>query len=236
MVVPVFGEGFNMAAILIVEDDANARLLTKLQLNKNYIVLEAGDGVVALEVLAHHCVDLIVSDAMMPRMDGYEFVRRLREMNNTVPIIMLTARRGWEDKRTGFSLGADDYMTKPLNYEELMWRIQALLRRTKMAGERTIILGEVSIDADRYTVARGNEVQELPKKEFELLHKLLSYPGIVFTKLQLLDDIWGYDSESDESTIKTHISRLRHRFACYEEFSIVTVRGLGYKGEIHIES
>ena len=190
----------------------------------------------ALAYLENRKADLIVADVMMPRMDGYALVRRLRENGNQIPVLLLTAKQAFEDKREGFSTGIDDYMTKPVNFEELHWRLEALLRRARIASEQQITIGSVTLDQRTYTLTRQAEVLELPKKEFELLYKLLSYPGQIFTRNQLLDDIWGYDSESGEDTIKTHISRLRNRLRKITEFRIVTIKGLGYRADIKEES
>ncbi len=221
-----------MATILVVEDDKNTRLLTCARLKPHYTVVTATDGQEALDIFYKQHIDLIVADIMMPNMDGYELVRLLREYRQDVPVIMLTAKQTFEDKKKGFSTGTDDYLIKPVDYEELLWRIQALLRRSKISSERRIQIGDVIINADNYTVARKDDVMELPKKEFELLFKLLSYPSVIFTKEQLLEEIWGFDTDSDDSTIKTHISRLRAKFDIWAEFQIVTIRGLGYKAEI----
>lgn len=222
-----------MTTILVVEDDKNTRLLTTARLKPHYNVVTACDGEQALDIFYSQHIDLIIADIMMPNMDGYELVRTLREYKQDVPVIMLTAKQTFEAKRQGFSNGTDDYMTKPVNYEELLWRIEALLRRAKINTDKQISLGAVTINAENYTVSRGKEIITLPKKEFELLYKLLSYPDMIFTKDQLLEDIWGYDTDSDENTIKTHISRLRGKFDGWNEFSIITIRGLGYKAEIH---
>lgn len=221
-----------MATILLVEDEASMRLLTCAKLKPYYTVATASDGQEALEYLENRRVDLIVADVMMPRMDGYTLVRRLREDGNQIPVLLLTAKQAFEDKREGFSSGIDDYMTKPVNFEELRWRLEALLRRARIASEQQITIGGVTLDQRTYTLNRRGETLELPKKEFELLYKLLSYPGQIFTRNQLLDDIWGYDSESGEDTIKTHISRLRNRLRDVTEFRIVTIKGLGYRAEI----
>lgn len=221
-----------MATILIVEDDKNIRLLTSARLKPHYAILTACDGEEALDIFYKQHVDLIVADIMMPHMDGYELVKCLREYRQNVPVIFLTAKSAFEDKRKGFASGIDDYMTKPVNYEELLWRIEALLRRASINADRQIKIGAVTVDATNYTVSRNSERIELPKKEFELLFKLLSYPGMIFTKDQLLEDIWGMETDSSDSTIKTHINRLRNRFGDWEEFEIVTIRGLGYKLEL----
>lgn len=220
-----------MATVLIVEDDKNTRLLTAARLKPYYTVLTACDGEEALDLFYKQHVDLIVADIMMPNMDGYELVRTLRSYHQDVPVIMLTAKDAFEDKRLGFSTGTDDYMTKPVNHEELLWRIEALLRRAKIHADKRIIIGAVTADSSNYTVSRADTADsiELPRKEFDLLFKLLSYPDVIFTKNQLLEDIWGYETDSDENTVKTHISRLRNKFDSWKEFQIVTVRGLGYK-------
>lgn len=237
-----------MATVLIVEDDKNTRLLTTARLKPHYDVVTACDGEEALDVFYSQHIDLIIADIMMPNMDGYELVRTLREYKQDVPVIMLTAKQTFEDKKQGFSTGTDDYMIKPVNYEELLWRIEALLRRAKISTDKKIVIGAVTVNAENYTVSRTcsddtsgtssaahtdtTKTISLPKKEFELLYKLLSYPDMIFTKDQLLEDIWGYDTDSDENTIKTHISRLRNKFEGWNEFKIITIRGLGYKAEI----
>ena len=221
-----------MITVLIVEDDNSTRLVTKLHLKNEYHILEAANGIEALELLERQQVNLIIADVMMPHMDGYEFVRQLRMTDKTTPVLLLTAKKEWQDKKNGFALGIDDYMTKPVHYEELLWRVRALLRRAQINDEKKIVIGDVIISEDSNMVIRGEERITLPKKEFELLFKLLSYPNKVFTTSQLLDTIWGYETDSDETTVRTHINRLRKRFTGYQEFEIVTVRGLGYKGEI----
>lgn len=218
-----------MATILIIEDEKNIRLLTAARLKPYYTILTACDGNEALDIFYRQHIDLIIADIMMPNMDGYELVKCLREYNQNVPVIFLTAKSAFDDKRKGFASGIDDYMTKPVNYEELLWRIKALLRRASINASRRITIGAVIVDADSYTVSRENEQIELPKKEFDLLFKFLSYPGIIFTKDQLLSDIWGMDTDSSDSTIKTHINRLRNKFGDWKEFEITTIRGLGYK-------
>lgn len=221
-----------MATILIVEDDRNTRLLTSRRLKPYYTIEEAENGEEALELLDHKHIDLIIADIKMPKINGYDLVRILREADNSIPVIMLTAMHGFDDKKSGFASGADDYMTKPFEYEELLWRIKALLRRANITNEKKIVIGDLLIDSVSYSVRKEKKEIELSKKEFELLYKLLSYPGVIFTKPQLLDEVWGYDTESDDSTIKTHINRLRNKFEHCKEFKIITVRGLGYKAEI----
>lgn len=221
-----------MATILIVEDDKNTRLLIGARLKSYYLIEESEDGEKALEILDHKHIDLIIADIQMPIMNGYDLVKVLRDTGNMIPVIMLTAMHTINDKKIGFASGTDDYMTKPINYEELLWRIKALLRRSNIASERRISIGKINLDASTYEVKIGEREIELAKKEFDLIYKFLSYPGMIFTKGQLLDEIWGYDTESDENTIKTHINRLRNKFEGCREFEIVTVRGLGYKVEL----
>ena len=223
-----------MATILVVEDDANTRLLTTARLKPYYTVLAAENGQEAIDIFYNKPVDLIVTDVMMPVMDGYELVKTLRDYKQHVPVIFLTAKDTFEDKREGFASGIDDYMTKPFRYEELLWRIEALLRRANIESSKKLQAGNSLLDQDSYTVTDGEgNVVQLPANEFDLLFHLLSSPGQIFTKQQLLDKVWGLDSESDDSTVKTHVNRLRNRFADNRDFEIVTVRGLGYKGIIH---
>ena len=219
-----------MFHILIADDDKNTRLyLQALLKGAGYTVTAAEDGERALSVMDKEHVDLVVLDVMMPNMDGYEFTRILRETQNNLPILMVSAKHMPADKRKGFTAGTDDYITKPIDEEEMLLRIKALLRRAKIANERKIKLGSVTLDYDSLTVTRGNERQELPQKEFLLLYLLLSYPGKIFTRIQLMDEIWGADSETGWETVTVHIGRLRKRFEGWDEFEIVSVRGLGYK-------
>lgn len=196
---------------------------------ENYRVFTAENGVEALERMDQVHIDLVVLDIMMPQMDGYEFTRTLRESNNNLPILMVSARQLPSDKKHGFQAGTDDYMTKPIDEEEMLWRIKALLRRAQIVSERKIVMGRVVLDYDSMTVTRGTEQVELPQKEFQLLYKLLSYPGKIFTRIQLMDEIWGADSQTGWETVTVHIGRLRKRFEDWDEFEIVSVRGLGYK-------
>ena len=221
-----------MAKILVVEDDRNMRLLTAARLEDMYTVVCANDGIEAMEEIHKGGIDLIIADIMMPRMDGYELLKTIREEGYTTPFLMLTAKEALEDKQKGFSLGTDDYMTKPFSSDELMWRTQALLRRADIAQSKKIEIGSVTVDSAKYAVYNDNEYIELPKKEFDLLFKLLSYPDRIFSKEQLLDSIWGMNAESGEETVKTHISRVRNRLKDINEFSIVTLKGLGYKADI----
>lgn len=219
-----------MFCILVVDDDKNTRMFLQAVLERaNYTVLTAQNGEDALDVMERAHVDLIVLDIMMPKMDGYELTRVLRRSDVNLPILMISAKQLPADKHKGFAVGTDDYMTKPIDDEEMLFRIKALLRRAKIANERRIVLGDVVIDYDSLTVTRGEETQELPQKEFLLLYKLLSYPGKIFTRIQLMDEIWGSESDTGWETVTVHIGRLRKRFEGWNEFSIESVRGLGYK-------
>ena len=224
-----------MFQILIAEDDRNTRRLMEAVLKEHgYHPILACDGLEALKLLDTHHVDLVILDIMMPGMDGYEFTRQLRATDYTLPILMVTAKQLPEDKRKGFIVGTDDYMTKPVDEEEMILRIRALLRRAQIVNERRITIADVCLDYDSLTVSRGDESQTLPRKEFYLLYKLLSYPGKIFTRIQLMDEIWGMESQSDDNTINVHINRLRKRFEDYPEFTIETIRGLGYKAVKHL--
>ena len=219
-----------MFHILVVEDDKNTRLFLKAVLERaGYTVLSSSNGEEALELMDREHVDLVVLDIMMPKMDGYEFTKTLREAQNYLPILMVSAKQLPSDKHKGFLVGTDDYITKPIDDEEMLYRIKALLRRAKIASEHKITIGNVVLDYDSLTVSRGDEVQELPQKEFLLLYKLLSYPGKIFTRIQLMDEIWGADSSTGWETVTVHIGRLRKRFEGWDEFQIESVRGLGYK-------
>jgi len=224
-----------MATILIVEDDRNMRLLTAARLEDLYTVVSACDGIEALDIIHKGGIDLIVADIMMPRMDGYELLKTVRQEGYTTPYLLLTAKESLGDKQRGFSLGTDDYMTKPFSSDELLWRVGALLRRANMAQNKKIELGNVVVDSEKYAVYTDTEYIEFPKKEFDVLFKLLSYPNRIFSKEQLLDSVWGMNAESGEETIKTHISRIRNRLKNITEFNIVTIKGLGYKADISKE-
>lgn len=219
-----------MISILVVEDDKHVRRLLEAVLKREgYDVFTAEDGHKALEVLDVQHIDLIILDIMMPGMDGYEFAAEVRAADSQVPILMATAKHLPEDKKKGFRLGTDDYMTKPVDTEEMLLRIQALLRRSQIATARKLVIGKVILDYEALTVTREDERQTLPQKEFYLLYKLLSYPDRIFTRIQLMDEIWGMDNESADTTVNVHINRLRKRFEAYPEFELVSVRGLGYK-------
>ncbi len=219
-----------MFQIMVVEDDPNTRrLMETVLLQHGYQPVTACDGIDALEKMESHHVDLIVLDVMMPRMDGYEFTRTLREGGSEIPILMVTAKETQQDKRNGFLLGTDDYMVKPVDEEEMLLRIAALLRRSHIAADRRLQIGQTELNFNSMSVTVEGKTESLPKKEFLLLFKLLSYPSHIFTRRQLMDEIWDLDSESDERTVDVHINRLRDRFRGNMDFEIQTVRGLGYK-------
>ena len=219
-----------MFRILVVDDDKNTRMYFEAVLKNNgYTVAIAKNGEEALDVMDKEHIDLVVLDIMMPKKDGYEFTGILRKCDNNLPILMVSAKQLPVDKNKGFAVGTDDYMTKPVNQDEFLYRIKALLRRAKIANERKIVVGDVVLDYDALTVTKGRETQELPQKEFMLLYKLLSYPGKIFTRIQLMDEIWGAESETGWETVTVHVGRLRKRFEGWSEFEIESVRGLGYK-------
>jgi DNA-binding response OmpR family regulator len=224
-----------MPVVLVAEDSANIRrLMTKYLKRDNYRVLEAEDGIAALGVLEREHVDLMIADIMMPKMDGYELTRDLRGAHYDFPILMVTAKERIEDKRRGFLAGTDDYMVKPIDFDEMLMRVAALLRRAKINSERKITVGGVELDGDTLEVKIGSRVMLLPQKEFQLLFKLLSYPSKIFTRQNLMDEIWGYNTDSEERTVDGHIKRLRDKLGGVGEFSIVTVKGLGYRAVKHV--
>ncbi|MCW3490661.1 response regulator transcription factor [Dethiobacter alkaliphilus] len=224
-----------MFDILVVEDDRSLQKLMTAVLKQNgYNVLLAGDGQQALETLDTSHVDLIICDIMMPNMDGYALTETLRQSDNNLPILMVTAKETFDDKKRGFLVGTDDYMVKPVDMDEMVLRVAALLRRSRIISERRLTIGDVELDYDALTVRKNGKAIILPKKEFYLLFKLLSYPKQIFTRQQLMDEIWGMDAEADERTVDVHIKRLREKFADFPEFEIITVRGLGYKAEKQI--
>ena len=220
---------------MIVEDDVNQRKLMAAVLEQyGYNVTQATDGIDALDQLDKKHIDLIILDIMMPRMDGFEFTETIRQSGSSIPILMVTAKTSPIDKRKGFIIGTDDYMTKPVDEEEMVLRVGALLRRAKIASEKKLTVGTTSLYYDSLTVVCGDVTHEHPQKEFLLLFKLLSYPGKIFTRRQLMDEIWDMDSESDERTVDVHVSRLRDKYRNCPDFEIVTVRGLGYKA-VHLK-
>ena len=219
-----------MLKILIAEDDSELRQLFSHVLTKNgYAVTGVSDGKEALGALDNDYYDVIISDIMMPNMDGYEFVSRLRESGNTTPVLMITAKDAFDDMRMGFVSGTDDYMIKPINVNEMVLRVGALLRRAQMINDRRQVIGETVMECDSLTVTVDGSNMVLPQKEFMLLYKMASFPGRIFTRQQLMDDIWGYDTDSDTHTVDVHIGRLRERFRDSRDFKIVTIRGVGYK-------
>ena len=219
-----------MYKILIVEDDLELRQLFARVLEKNgYRVETAADGAEALRILGGGYVDLIISDVMMPVMDGNAMVRALRDEGIKTPVLMITAKSSIDDMREGFLSGTDDYMVKPVNVNEMVLRVGALLRRARMLSERRQKIGETLLECDSLTVSRGGRSMVLPQKEFMLLYKMAAYPGKIFTRQQLMDEIWGYNAEVDSHTVDVHIGRLRERFKDNPDFRIVTMRGVGYK-------
>ncbi len=219
-----------MFKILIAEDDRELRQLFAHVLTKNgYTVLGVSNGEEALAALEQSYYDLIISDIMMPKMDGYELVRSVRESGSSIPIMMITAKDAFDDMRLGFLSGSDDYMVKPINIGEMVLRVGALLRRAQMISDRRQTIGNTVLEYDSMTVTANGKSMVLPQKEFMLLYKLTAYPGRIFTRQQLMDDIWGLDSETEPRTVDVHINRLRDRFRDNDDFEIITIRGLGYK-------
>ena len=225
------GRRVKMFQILVVEDDASLRRLMVAALKQNgYEAFTANDGLEALDVLEKTNIDLIISDIMMPNMDGYELTRQLRKADFDLPIIMVTAKETFQDKAKGFEVGVDDYMVKPIDINEMILRVAAVLRRSRMASEHSLTVGSCVLDYDAMSVKFANSSAEtIPKMEFKLLFKLLSYPNKIFTRRQLLDELWGMDKDVDERTVDVHVKRLRERYGDNSDFDIVTVRGLGYK-------
>ena len=219
-----------MFKVLVVEDDRELReLFCRVLTRHGYIALEAGNGEEALDILDEEFIDVIISDIMMPVMDGYELVRSLREADISIPVLMITAKDAFADMERGFLSGTDDYMVKPVNVNEMVLRVGALLRRAQMISERREVLGATTLEYDSLTVVQDGNRATLPQKEFMLLYKLAAAPGRIFTRQQIMDDIWGMDSETDPHTVDIHIGRLRERFRDNPDFEIVTMRGLGYK-------
>ena len=219
-----------MFKILIAEDDRELRQLFQHVLTKNgYAVTGVSNGEEAMDAIDAGYYDLIISDIMMPKMDGYQLVRALREAGLTIPVMMINAKDAFDDMRMGFLSGSDDYMVKPVNVNEMVLRVGALLRRAQLANERRQVIGNTVLECDSLSVHSGKETMTLPQKEFMLLYKMVSFPGRIFTRQQLMDDIWGYSSETDTHTVDVHIGRLRERFRDNPDFKIVTMRGVGYK-------
>ena len=219
-----------MLKILIAEDDRELRqLFSHVLIKHGYTVKGVSNGKEALDAIESDYFDMIISDIMMPVTDGYELVRQLRDAGNTTPVLMITAKDAFDDMRQGFLSGTDDYMVKPVNVNEMVLRVQALLRRAQMINDRRQVIGDTTLECDSLTVTTPQESFVLPQKEFMLLYKMASYPGKIFTRQQLMDEIWGYDSDSDTHTVDVHIGRLRERFRDSKDFKIVTMRGVGYK-------
>jgi two-component system OmpR family response regulator len=219
-----------MFNILVCEDDRNIRnLMIKFLKKDGYEVFDSENGAQALDVLDSSHIDLLITDVMMPVKDGIRLSLELREAGYKLPILIITARESIEDKKTGFSSGADDYMVKPIDMDEMLMRVSALLRRSGISSDKKIVIGSTTIDYTDFMIRVNNDVINLPKKEFQLLFKLLSQPNRIFTRTQLMDEIWGFDIESEERTVDVHIKRLREKFADNRDFEVITVRGLGYK-------
>ena len=197
-----------------------------------YNVFEAENGIEALKVIDENNIHLMIVDIMMPEMDGYELTKELREAKIFMPILIVTAKESLEDKRMGFGLGADDYMVKPIDMEEMLLRIEALLRRSNINSEKKLVMGSTEINEESYTVTVNGNSMSIPQKEFGILYLLLSYPGKIFTRQAIMDEIWGYETETDPRTVDVHIKRLREKFSDNPDFEIDNVRGLGYKGII----
>lgn len=223
-----------MFKILVVEDNKNLRKLMATYLKKNnYEPLEAEDGEQALDILDKNHVDLIITDIMMPNMDGFELTKELREANYMLPILFVTAKESIDDKKKGFLIGADDYMVKPVDMDEMVLRVGVLLRRANIINQRKLAINDVVLSYDEFSLSKGEQTFDLPQKEFLLLYKLLSYPNKIFTRQDLMDEIWGLETESDLRTVDVHIKRLRKRFENINDFEIVTIRGVGYKGVVN---
>ena len=219
-----------MFHIMVVDDDKSTRLYMRALLqNAGYTVTLAENGQKALAVMDKERIDLVVLDVMMPEMNGYEFVEELRSGNSQLPVLMVTAKQMPADRKKAYQIGSNDYMTKPVDGEEVLLRIRNLLRMAQIAIARELTIGTITLRYDELSVIRDNEVRVLPQKEFMLLYKLLSYPGKIFTRIELMDEIWGQDSETGWETVTVHVGRLRKRFEGWHEFEIVSVRGLGYK-------
>lgn len=218
-----------MFNVLVVDDDKNTCSLMQAVLGKDYNVFTAENGNAALAIMDEQYVDLVVVDIMMPGLDGYGFTSALRESDSEIPILMVSAKQLPDDRKEGFRVGIDDFMSKPIDNEELLLHVKALLRRARIVSEHKITVGNVVLDYDSFTVSRIGETMELPQKEFLLLYKLLSYPDKIFTRIQLMDEIWGMNCDTGWETLTVHINRLRKRFEEWNEFEIVSVRGLGYK-------
>ncbi|AJY75145.1 response regulator transcription factor [Paenibacillus beijingensis] len=225
-----------MTRIMVVDDDPHIRELVNLYLSdEGFDIVETANGEEAWTYISEQSVDMVILDIMMPKLDGFELCRRIRAMGD-MPILIVTARSEADQKIKGFQLGTDDYLTKPFDPMEMVFRVKALLKRYRIATDQQIQLGDLTLDRIGYQIVdkQNGAMATLPLKEFELIYKLASYPGQLFTRSQLIDQIWGMDYEGDERTVDVHIKRLRERFAAYEAaFRIVTLRGLGYRLEVY---
>lgn len=220
-----------MFNVLVLEDDKNIRRLTEIKLkNEGYNVYAVENGKQGLEVIGEKHIDIIIADVMMDEMDGYEFISTIRELNITTPCIMVTARGSLQDKTQGFNLGVDDYMVKPIDFDELFMRMKAVLRRAKIVNEKKLIVGETTLDYETLTIYNKEHKVTLSKREFSILYKLLSYSEKSFSKSVIFEEFWDYDSDTEEDSVKVYINRIRNKIACFKEIDIETIRGLGYRG------
>lgn len=220
-----------MFTVLIVEDDKNLRKLMQIKLSADgYNTLLAENGKQALDTIYNNHVDIALVDAMMPVLNGYDFVKEVRDSGNLLPVIMITARDTITDKERGFSVGVDDYMVKPIEFSEMSLRIKAVLRRAKIVSERKIFVGDTVIDYETLTVSNQDVKVSLTKKEFGILYKLLSYPERSFSKTALFEEFWSWDSETEEDIVKVYVNRIRNKIQPFTNIDVETVRGIGYRG------
>lgn len=223
-----------MIKILVVEDEERLNNSVCRFLRSNgYDPVPCPDADEALEVMSEQMIDMIISDVMMPGMDGFEFADAVRRLDSRIPILFMTALDDISSKKKGFRIGIDDYMVKPIEFDELLMRVEALLRRANILNERKLTIGNVVLDSDELAAYVDGEQVPLTVREFHVLHKLLSYPKKTFTRIQLMDEFWGYDSDSDPRTVDVYITKLRSKFKKCDVFEIVTVHGLGYKAIVH---
>ena len=220
-----------MFNVLIVEDDFNICKLMKIKLTQEgYNCILAHNGEEGIEKLSENHIDIVIADAMMPKMDGFEMVKEMRELKYLVPVIMVTARGEIEDKSKGFIVGVDDYMVKPIDFKELFLRMKAVLRRANIVSEKKIVIGKTVLDYNTLTVSNGEDKEIFTKKEFQILFKLLSYPEQSFSKSALFEEFWNFDSDTEEDAVKVYINKIRNKISRFSEIDIETVRGVGYKG------
>lgn len=220
-----------MFNVMVVEDDKNIRKLIEIKLTAlGYSVITAENGAVALNKLNENHIDIMLVDAMMPVMDGFSLVKAVRGDGNNIPIIMVTARGSLADKSQGFDLGVDDYIVKPIEFDELSLRIKAVLRRAKIVSDRKITVGNTVLDYDTLTISKGEEKVVLTKTEFGIIYKLLSYPERTFSKSMLFEEFWSWDSETEEDIVKVYINRIRNKITAFSDIDVETVRGIGYRG------